>query len=345
MLLKQLCEINGVSGNEKAVREFILANIKEDVTAYRIDQIGNLIAEKKSDAVNPPKVVLSAHMDEVGLMITEINSEGYLRFKPVGGVDPAILMSKTVILSSGIRGVIGLKAVHLQKPEERKNIPDSDDLYIDIGAATKEEAEKVVKLGDYAAFLTEFEKIGIISDKAACLYKGKALDDRVGCAIVMALLAQNFPCDVTAAFTVQEEVGLRGSKVLSNTVKADLAINIEATGATDYSEADREDWVVALGKGPACSLMDSATIYRPDLIKKVVETANKHHIQLQFRQGSRAANDAGSIHQAGTGIPTITLSVPCRNIHTMSSVISSQDYEQCEKLVKCILNNVHDFLT
>ncbi|UWG99107.1 M42 family peptidase [Dehalobacter sp. DCM] len=339
MLLKDLCEINGVSGNEKAVRDYILANIRNDVTACRVDRIGNLIVEKKLDCDDRPKVLLCAHMDEVGLLITEITAEGYLKFKPVGGIDPAVLMSKTLIVNNAVHGVIGLKAVHLQKPEERKKIPDSDDLYIDIGAANKEEAEKLVKLGDYASFLTVFEEIGDIG-----LYKGKALDDRVGCAILMELLKQDFPCHIIAAFTVQEEVGLRGSKVLSNTIEADLAINIEATGAADYSEADREDWVVELGRGPACSLIDSATIYRPDAIKKVMETARTNHIPLQFRQGTRAANDAGNIHQAGTGIPTITLSVPCRNIHTMSSLISRQDYAHCLELVKCMLNNLNHFI-
>lgn len=345
MFLKELCGIHGVSGNEKPVREFILENIKEDITAYRVDHIGNLIAEKKANAENLPKVLLSAHMDEVGLMITEINTDGYLKFKPVGGIDPAILMSKTVIFNNDIRGIIGLKAIHLQKIEERKKIPEMDDLYIDIGASTKDEAEKFAKIGDYAVFSTEFEEIGIGPEDDAGLYKGKALDDRAGCAILMELLTHSYPCDVSAAFTVQEEVGLRGSKVLSNTVMADLAINIEVTGAVDYCETDREDWVVELGKGPACSLMDSATIYRPDLIKKVMETARVNNIPLQLRQGTRAANDAGNIHQAGNGIPTITLSVPCRNIHTMSSLISRGDYDQCIRLVKCILNNIQNFVS
>ncbi|HHV64178.1 MAG TPA: M42 family metallopeptidase [Peptococcaceae bacterium] len=338
MLLKELCEQQGVSGNEKNLRDYILKLIKGKVNSYKVDKIGNLLAENKSADANPFKIVLLAHMDEVGLLITDITSEGYLKFQPVGGINPQTLVAKTIKCGQDqILGVIGSKAIHLQKPEDRKKNLNLEDLYIDIGANSKEEAEEKVKIGDYAFFTTKFEQFN------TGLYKAKAFDDRVGCAIIIEILASKYNCDLIAAFTVQEEVGLRGSKVISNYLEADLAIVIEATNANDLGEKPPEERVVELGKGPALSLMDSATIYKSELIRKVTALAADHQIPLQFRKGTAAANDAGNIHQAGKGIPTITLSVPCRYIHSPNSLIYKGDYENCRKLVQVILNNSQVF--
>jgi endoglucanase len=337
MVLKDLCELNGVSGNEAAVRRFILDQIKEKVDDFRVDKIGNLLAEKKGTSKDLPKVIVCAHMDEVGLFLTEITAEGYLKFQPVGGIDARILVSKPVSCGKdGIPGVIGSKAIHLQKAEERKKTLSLEELYIDIGAAAKEEAEKVVAIGDYIAFAARFEEIG------SELWKAKALDDRAGCAVIMSILEEQFDCDLTAAFTVQEELGLRGSQVISNYLQADLAIIGETTQAADLREEDQEDWILEIGRGPACSLMDSATIYRPELIKKIAATAEKYRIPLQYRRGTAAANDAGNIHQAGRGIPTVTISIPCRNIHSMSSLISRKDYENTIKLLRAILTDIRN---
>ncbi|RNC28802.1 MAG: putative aminopeptidase YsdC [Candidatus Dichloromethanomonas elyunquensis] len=330
MLLKELCQINGVSGNEKRVRDFILERIQDKVDSWQMDKIGNLVVKKKPSSSDQPIVLLCAHMDEVGLFITEITADGYLKFQPVGGIDPQILVSKPVSIGS-IQGVIGTKAIHLQRKEERKQILNFEELYIDIGANTKEEAEKEVKIGDYAFFNSHFEIIG------QDYLKAKALDDRIGCALIMEILDSSFACGIIAAFTVQEEIGLRGSKVISNYVQPDFAIIVEATRAADIEEENEEAWSVELSKGPACSLMDSATIYQSRLIQKVSNIARNHHIPLQFRKSTAAANDAGNIHKGGTGVPTITLSVPCRNIHSMSSVICKTDYEYCLSLLRLIL--------
>ncbi|NLI93986.1 MAG: M42 family metallopeptidase [Peptococcaceae bacterium] len=336
MLLKELCELNGVSGNEKKIREFILTQIQEKVDTFQVDKIGNIVAEQKPASPNLPKVLLCAHMDEVGLFITEITADGYLKFQPVGGIDPQILISKPIAIGN-IQGIIGTKAIHLQKKEERKQILNIEDLYIDIGANTKEEAEKEVKIGDYAAFIGTCDTIGKEYVKA------KALDDRAGCALILETLADRYPCHLLAAFTVQEEVGLRGSKVISNYLQPDLAIVVEATRAADVQECDEEDWNVTLGKGPACSLMDSSTIYPPELIRKVSDLARISNIPLQFRKSTAASNDAGNIHKAGSGVPTITLSIPCRNIHSMSSMICKTDYENCLTLLRTILCHIGEF--
>ncbi|MGI6449635.1 MAG: M42 family metallopeptidase [Desulfitobacteriia bacterium] len=338
MLLKELCNLPGVSGNETEVRDYILELIKDRVDSFRIDKIGNLLAESKGFASEKPKVILAAHMDEVGLLITDITTDGYLKFQPLGGIDPRILVAKTIYCGNNkIIGVIGSKAIHLQKPEERKQALTLDELYIDIGSVSKEDAEQRVKIGDYVSFTTEFEQIN------SELYKAKAFDDRVGCAILIESLANKYNCDLIAAFTVQEEVGLRGSQVISNYLDGDLAIVIEATNANDLGETLPENRLVEVGKGPACSLMDSATIYQPELIRKVTKLAADHQIPLQFRKGTAAANDAGNIHRAGQGIPTITLSVPCRYIHSPNSLLSLRDYENCLKLVQAILKNINIF--
>ncbi|KUO62737.1 MAG: aminopeptidase [Gracilibacter sp. BRH_c7a] len=338
MFLKYLSELHGVSGNEKDVRDYIIENIDNNVDSYRVDKIGNLLATKKGKSNPAIKVVLTAHMDEVGLFITEITSEGYLKFQTIGYMDVNILVSKPVIINNSVYGVIGSKAIHLQKPEERKQSFLIDQLYIDIGANSKEEAEKNVKLGDYAGFTTAFTSFG------SGFYKGKALDNRAGCAVIMELLKQQYNCDLTTVFTVQEELGLRGSKIISNYLNADLAIVVETTSAMDNQEQDRENWVVELGQGPACSLMDQATIYRPELIKKTIQIAESYGIPLQLREGTAAANDAGNIHLAGAGIPTITISIPCRYIHSMSSVISQSDYTNCIELINLILNNCQEYI-
>ncbi len=336
MLLKQLCELQGVSGNEKTVRRLILDTISPKVDSCKVDYIGNIVAFRQRPGL--PHIAVCAHMDEVGVMITEITADGYLKFKPVGGIEAGILVSKPLRIGDGVAGVIGLKAIHLQKPEERRKEITTDDLYIDIGALSKEEAEKAVKIGDYGTFWAGYEEIG------SGLIKSKALDNRAGCALLMELLNDTYACSLSTVFTVQEEVGLRGSKVVSNYIEADLAIVVEATRANDIMDTDPENRTVELGRGPACSLMDGATIYKPELIRQVSAIARAHNISLQYRQSTAAANDAGNIHQAGAGIPTITLSIPCRYIHSMSSVISKSDYNDCLRLIKAILANADKIL-
>lgn len=340
IVLEELSNLHGVSGDEKAVRELILSSIQGNTSSHLVDKIGNLIASKKShtDKTQPHSVLLCAHMDEVGFFISGITTEGSLKFQLVGGIDTRMLVSKSVISSSGVVGVIGSKAIHLQKTEERNKSIPIDELYIDIGAASKEEAEKTIRIGSYFTFQSSFSAFG------QNYLKGKALDDRAGCSIIIDLLQDAYPCDLVAAFTVQEEIGLRGSKVISNYLSADLAIIIEATSAVDYDEDYHNDWSVRLNEGPACSLMDSATLYKGAYIDKIVQLARKHSIPIQFRRSTTAANDAGNIHQARSGIPTITLSLPCRNIHTMHSIISKQDYMNCVALIKLLLNNIEEFL-
>ncbi|TGE33511.1 M42 family metallopeptidase [Desulfosporosinus sp. Sb-LF] len=333
MLLKSLSELNGTSGAERLVRDFLRQQIEPYVDSVIIDKMGNLIATKNGHRPGP-KIMITAHMDEVALMIVEITSDGFLKFRPVGGIDPRILVSKPVLINETIIGVIGAKAIHLQKPAERQKALPLDQLYIDIGAKSKEEASSKVKLGDYAYFMTKCESFG------EGLYKGKAFDDRVGCAILVELLKKDYDFPLVAAFTVQEEVGLRGAKVAAYHISPDFAIVLEGTVAADVSDREEEGWVTEVGKGPACSLMDRATLYTPKHIQWVTDIARQMGIPLQFRRGSSGGNDAGSIHVSKIGIPTVVLSVPCRYIHSCASVISEKDYAACLNLVDELLNDL-----
>lgn len=332
MILKELSEAFGVSGCEDEVRRIIIEAIKDHVDEYRVDSIGNLIALKKRDSRfairNSLKVMLAAHMDEVGLMITHIEKDGSLRFRPVGGLDDRILLAKKVLIGEKrVPGVIGVKPIHLLKKEERKKVIKVEEMAIDIGASSKEEAEKVVKIGDYAAFATEFAELGNT-------VKGKAFDDRVGCTVLIELLKERYPFDLYAAFTVQEEVGLRGAKVAAYAIKPDVAFVLEGTICDDMPKKRDVSPTTELGKGPAITIMDRTFIADRRLIDLLVETAKELDIPYQFKQPGVGGTDAGAIHLSREGVPSVTVAVPCRYIHSPACLLSLEDFENTVKLMK-----------
>ncbi|MDR3288605.1 MAG: M42 family metallopeptidase [Peptococcaceae bacterium] len=333
MLLKELTELNGVAGMEKPIREALIQALEPSGCAWRIDKIGNLITSRNTLST-APRVMLSAHMDEVGLMITEIDADGTLKFRTVGVINPRLLVSKAVRLHETLNGVIGSKAIHLQKPAERKKDFTLEQLYIDIGANSKEEAAKQVKVGDYAYFATAFEPLGTGH------YKAKALDDRVGCAILAEIMKKDYGFPLYGVFTVQEEIGLRGAQVAAYQVDPAFAVVLEGTAAADLLEDEESAWSTEVGQGPACSIIDSTTLYQPELVQYVKKIAEKNDIPLQFRRGSAGGNDAGKIHLNKSGVPTITLSVPCRYIHSPVSVMAEQDYRDCIRLTEAILREL-----
>ncbi len=231
MFLKELSEASGVSSREQEIRDLIRDYVKPNVDELFTDSLGNLYAVKGKTKPGP-KVMLAAHMDEVGLMITNIEKSGLLRFSPVGGIDPRVLVSKPVYIGKDkVIGVIGAKAIHLQRPEERTQVLGFDDLYIDIGASDDDEAKKLVKIGDVAIFTTKYQQMGD-------LVLGKAFDDRAGCAALVELTKVEFDCPVYFVFTVQEEVGLRGAGPASYRVEPDVALVLEGTTASDVGATD-----------------------------------------------------------------------------------------------------------
>ena len=255
-LLKQLCRQNGVSGDEDAIRAFIREQAAPYADSIRTDALGNLIVCKKGRRSDGSKLLLCAHMDEVGLIVTRVTDEGFCKFDFVGGVDRRVAIGKPVVLGpENIPGVIGLKAIHLVSREEGKKVPKTDSMYIDIGAADKDEALALVQPGTYGSFLGEPEELG------EGMLKAKAIDDRIGCAIMLSLLKEELPMDVTFAFTAQEEVGTRGAFAAAFSVKPDIALVLETTTAADLPGVEDHRKVCAPGKGPVISYMDGATIY------------------------------------------------------------------------------------
>lgn len=332
MLLKRLTEGSGVSGNEKEIRGIIIEEIKDHVDDLKVDRLGNILVHKKGKS-NSKKLMIAAHMDEIGLMITDIDDMGLLKFITVGGIDKRVLVSKPVLIGKNkIPGVIGAKPIHLQNREEWKNALNIEQLYIDIGAENKETAEKLVSIGDYVIFDSEYIEFG------NNLVKAKALDDRVGCGILIRLIQEIDDVEFYGAFTVMEEVGLVGAGPAAYEINPDLAIILEGTLCYDIPELDSHLVPTYLGKGPAISLVDRTTLFDKNFREKIVSIADKNNIPYQYRKSSMGGNDSGKIHTTKEGAITTTISVPCRNIHSPTSVMSKDDYENTFKLLKAILS-------
>lgn len=330
MILKEYTDAFGVSGYEKEIRELISTKL-ENIEDKKVDRLGSLIVHKNG---NGKKVLLAAHMDEVGFIVTNIKDDGRIKFAPMG-IDPRILVSKRVIFGrTKTLGVIGAKPIHIQSADERSTPISVKDMFIDIGATSKEEAKKHVKVGDYATFESEYVDMGRY-------IKAKALDDRVGCAVITEVLKEDFNLDLYGAFTVQEEVGLRGAGAVAFAVEPEIAIIIEGTTCADISK-DEKDYVTTPGMGPAISLMDRTSSSNGRFLRRIVEVAEKNNIPYQYRRGTFGGNDAGKIHRAKEGCITATISVPTRYIHSPISMINKEDYDNVVKLVKLVLKSLEE---
>lgn len=334
MLLKRLTEASGLPGMEGEVRDLIREEIKGLVDEIRTDALGNLIAFKKGTKTGPT-VMLAAHMDEVGLMVTFLQKNGLLRCKPLGGVDPRVLVSKKVVIGKNrVPGVIGSKPIHLQTPDERKTAIPLDKLYIDIGAKSKEEAEKLVEIGDPILFDTQYAEVG-----EGCA-KAKAFDDRIGCAVIIDILKRNPELPVYAVFTVQEEVGLRGASVAAHDLDVDFAMVFEGTTASDVPNMSERHYSTGLGEGPAISLMDAGMIANRKMVQELIDVAQENRLPYQFRRTAFGGTDAGRIHLTKEGIPACVLSVPTRYIHSPVSLIKLNDYHTLIELVDKYLQKI-----
>ncbi|MGI6574432.1 MAG: M42 family metallopeptidase [bacterium] len=335
MLLKQLSEAFGPPGQEDEVRNILKKEIAPHVDSFWTDTIGNLLAKKEGTSKSGPKIFLAAHMDEVALMVTGIDKNGFLKVKTLGGIDQRILVAKTVYVGrKRIPGVIGSKAIHLLDVADMKKALQLKELFVDIGAKSKEDAEQLVSLGDGVVFQSAFAQIG------NNYYKGKALDDRVGCAALVRLLQQEYPGTIYAAFTVQEEVGLRGSRVAAYGIYPDLAIVLEATAAADVPEAKSHQMATRLGQGPAVTIMDSTLVADPKLLRDLQKIAAATQIPYQWREFAQGGTDGGMLHLTGSGIPTLVISVPCRYLHAPVSIIAGKDYENLIQLVHAYLKQL-----
>lgn len=329
-MLKTLCELNGTSGREGAVREWILAQLPENTT-YKIDALGNLLVEKKGEARPQNKVALYSHMDEVGFIITYITDDGFLKFAPVGGVDSRAVFGKAVTVGArAIPGVVGGKAVHQLTKDEKGSVPEIENMVIDIGAQTKAEAESLVSLGDVAYFRSDYVEFG------DGFVKAKAIDDRAGVQILLDMLKSDLLYDMTFCFTVQEEIGTRGATAATFTVRPDYALVIESTTAADLPEVSGHKQVCKVGGGAVVSFMDRGTVYDKALYDFARALASEKQIPCQTKTMIAGGNDAAAIHKTAGGVKTLAISVPCRYIHSGACVAKKDDIQSVADLTKAL---------
>jgi endoglucanase len=339
----QLSNAVAVSGDEGAVRRLILDAIRPHVDQVKVDALGNLLAVKRSRSRTAQRVLVAAHMDEVGFMVTGHDLDGSLKFDLVGGVDERILPGKPVLLRTNggvLRGVIGAAPIHLLNAEQRSSVVKAKALRIDLGVENAEAAKKLVKAGDRGAFATEFQTLG---EGAARSLRGKALDDRLGCATLVELLKNGpYPCELHAAFTVQEEVGLRGARVIGYAVDPAAAFALDCTPAHDLppslDERENVRYNTRLGLGPAIYVSDASTLHDQRLIRYLQATAQKAGLPYQMRQPGSGSTDAGAIHVARAGIPSVSVSTPGRYLHTPAALARLADWRNTVALIQAALS-------
>lgn len=332
-LIKDLSEINAVCGNEDKIREFIVKYIKAD--SVDIDTMGNLIAYKKGTD-SSHAVIIASHMDESGFIVSGITEKGYLKFKNAGNIDPNTLISKKVVIGdNGVKGVIGMKAIHLQTREERKNTVPVQKLYIDIGASSKKNASKRVKIGDFVAFDTECVSVG------QCI-KGKALSRACGISAILAVMEKECHYDIYFVFTVQKMIGARGADIISRRINADIVITIDTVSADDIYKNELK--TVKLGEGAVITYSDKFALYNRSLSDMTVETAKKYGIPYQKSIHYNGFSDAGPLQYGALGSKCINISIPCRYANTPVEMISAKDMACTELLLGKIIENIKQFM-
>ncbi len=322
-LIRTLCEFNCTSGSEKSIREYIISKISEH--PYTVDALGNLIVEVKGRKRAKNKVMVAAHLDEVGFVAPAVCASGLIKFVTVGGIMPAVMSGRKVIFENGTVGITGLKPVHLSGEAEKNTLPDEEKLFIDIGAKNREEALLYVQPGDTAVFKGEFIDLG---DKII----SKALDDRAGCAIMLRMIEEGVEYDTVFAFTVQEEVGTRGAGCAANRICPDYSVVLESTTASDIAGVEGDARVCVQGEGAVLSFMDRSTIYDKEVFNAALALAREKGIRAQVKTAVAGGNDSGAIHKSGGGVRAAAISAPCRYIHSASNMLSRDDITECYRL-------------
>jgi len=331
-LLEALSNESGVSGDEERVRAIVVEAVRDRVDSLEVDAMGSLVARvgPRATARGPrrgPHVMLCAHLDEVGIMITSIEKEGRLRFRRAGGIDPRIMAGQVFrIGAKGIRGVVGILPPHLTSSADEERVVPFDDLYLDIGASSREEALEHVARGDTAVFDTVYERWGETR-------KGKAFDDRAGCAVLASLVQQPLPLPVTAVWSVQEEVGLRGATAAARRVAPDLALVLEGTASGEAPGASDGESAPRMGGGPALTIHDRTLMADARLVDIIRRTASARRIPTQWKRPGVGGTDAGKISLSGTGVPSAVVSVACRYIHAPAAFLDARDAQRTADLV------------
>ncbi len=345
MELKTLCELQGISGREEPVRRAVYASCVEALgqDSVWIDKMGNVIAQKPGKDPAAPHVMLAAHMDEVGLMVISATDDGLLRVRAIGGIDPRVLVSKRVTVgyagpagegdpeAKPLPGVIGAMAIHQQSAEERKAALPLEQLYVDIGAKDKDEALRAAPAGTPITFATPFAPFG----QGLCL--ARALDDRVGVFNLLRLLACDCAGKTSFVFTCQEEVGCRGAEAAAFRLMPDIGLALEGTTANDTGDVPKHQRICSLGGGVAVSFMDNASMARPEMFQGMLALAREEKIPHQVKMSVSGGNEGGVIQGTGAGVKTCVLSVPCRYLHSPSTLCALSDVDAQFALAKAFL--------
>lgn len=331
-LLKQLCELDGVPGYEDEVRAFIEKEAAPYATSMEVDPVGNLIVFKKGAKPRKRPLLIMAHMDEVGFLVKDITEDGMLKLAPAGGIDPRVLIGRRMRVGENkIPGIISLKAIHLTTPEERKDAPGLNSLYIDIGCTSREQAEGLVMRGDPAMFDSRFLEFGVDCVKA------KAIDDRIGCAVMLQLLRQELPYDTYFAFVVAEEIGSRGATVAAQRVAPGCVVAIEGTTAADMPDVAPHKQSTVQRQGAVVSLMDKGTVYNRPFREKVLAEADAQGVKWQYRKSANGGTDARVGTTCGSAAIAFGLAAPVRYIHCACNVAYLPDLEEVRKLAEIVI--------
>lgn len=335
--VKTLCYLNGVSGAENEIRDYILERAMPFADRISTDAMGNVLVYKNGVKSGGRRVMLSAHMDEVGLIITGIDDGGCLYFDFVGGIDRRVAVGKKIYIGHDrIPGVVQAGPLRSASGDERNKAPARDEMYIDIGAANRGRAEELVTVGDSAVFCDSVLEMG------DGFLKAKALDDRVGCAVMLKLLEDELPCDAWFAFTVQEEVGTRGAGVAAFSLTPEIALILEGTTSSDLPGVDRSKHICSPGAGPVIPFMDGGSIYDRELFNLITALADENGINWQTKGRIAGGTDASVIQRSASGVRVIAVSAAIRNIHTPSCICKISDIEDMLELSRLFLRKISE---
>ena len=333
--LKTLCALSGVSGDEGDVRDYIISRVGGYADEVMIDAMGNVIVHKKGASKPEKKIMLCAHMDEVGVIVTSITDDGYLRFAMAGGVDNRVVAGKKVTFGKQrAPGVIGCRAMHLIKGKDREKAAETEEMYIDVGAKNREEASLLVSPGDTGAFDDEINEFG------DGFIKAKAIDDRFGCAVLITLIESGLPVDCMFAFTVQEEVGLRGAHTAAFRSAPDIALVVESTTAADMPSVPANRKVCKVGGGAVIPFMDGGSIYDRELFTVLTGLAEENDIPWQTKNVISGGTDGAVFQRSRAGVKTAVIAAPVRNLHSPACVAKYADMEAACDLARLFLGKM-----
>ena len=332
-LIEELSRLNGVSGNEDAVRKYIAEKISSKANEITVDSIGNLIALKKGRK-SGRKIMLASNMDEAGFIVSDITDKGYLKIKSVGNIDTRVIISKKVVVGSGIKGIIGMKAIHLQKKSERESTVPVSSLFVDIGSLSKANALKKVGKGDYVTFDTEFARMDSV-------IRGKALD-RLGCKCLIDAMDSDCLYDTYFVFTAQKETGARGARAASHRIQPDIALTVGTLESADMYGTDEKNIAARLGRGAVIDIADKAAIENNTLAQKLRELAAQSGIEVQERHSIEGRAISGAVQTAAGGTVTGSIAIPCRYSHTPVCMMNIKDIEAASALARLFLEKIGD---